>query len=108
VRDFAYGRWQATAGKNESVPDAFVTAESLPATAHLAMQAALQPYVDNAISKTVNLPPDASVDEVEAVFSMAFSSGLKGCTVFRPGARWGQVLRSRDESHCCHVDREAD
>jgi ribonucleoside-diphosphate reductase alpha chain len=67
VRDFAYGRWQATAGKNESVPDEFVTAESLPATAHLAMQAVLQPYVDNAISKTVNLPPDASVDEVEFV-----------------------------------------
>jgi ribonucleoside-diphosphate reductase alpha chain len=108
VRDFAYGRWQTTAGENENAPEVFVTADSLPATAHLAMQATLQPYVDNAISKTVNLPPDASVDEVDEIFSAAYSSGLKGCTVFRPGARLGQVLRSRDESHCCHVDREAD
>ena len=108
VCDFAYGRWRATAERDERVPETLVTADHLPATAHLAMQAALQPYVDNAISKTVNLLADASVDDVEAIFSTAYSSGLKGCTVFRPGARWGQVLRSRDESHCCHVDREAD
>jgi ribonucleoside-diphosphate reductase alpha chain len=72
------------------------------------MQACLQPYVDNAISKTVNLPPDATLNDVDEIFSLAYSSGLKGCTVFRAGARKGQVIRARDASHCCHVDREAD
>jgi ribonucleoside-diphosphate reductase alpha chain len=108
VRDYAYELWQASAGPKEDPAGSLVTADMLPASAHLAMQACLQPYVDNAISKTVNLAPDATVDDVDAVFASAYSSGLKGCTVFRPGARWGQVLRSRDESHCCHADREAD
>jgi ribonucleoside-diphosphate reductase alpha chain len=108
VRDYAYELWQASAGKKDSLPKALVTADMLPASAHLAMQACLQPYVDNAISKTVNLAPEATLDDVDAIFSDAYSSGLKGCTVFRPGARWGQVLRSRDDSHCCHADREAD
>lgn len=108
VRDCAYERWQQIADAKQDLPDVFVTADQLSAEAHLAMQARLQPYVDNAISKTVNLAPDAPINDVDAVFSEAYRSGLKGCTVFRPGARSGQVLRSRDESHCCHADREAD
>lgn len=108
VRDYAYEQWQATAGPQASLPPSFVMTEKLPARAHLAMQACLQPYVDNAISKTVNLAADAGVDDVDTVFSEAWSAGLKGCTVFRPGSRSGQVLRSRDETHCCDADREAD
>lgn len=108
VRDYAYEQWRKSGARKDDLPNSLVTADKLPANAHVAMQACLQPYVDNAISKTVNLAPDASLDDVDAVFSAVYSSGLKGCTVFRPGARRGQVLRSRDESHCCHVDREAD
>jgi ribonucleoside-diphosphate reductase alpha chain len=108
VHDYAYQQWQATAGQKDVLPESFVTSDMLSARAHLAMQACLQPFVDNAISKTVNLAADATLNDVDEVFSDAYSSGLKGCTVFRPGARWGQVLRSRDESHCCHADREAD
>ena len=108
VRDYAYEKWLATSDDKEGLPETLVTADMLSANAHLAMQACLQPFVDNAISKTVNLAADASPDDVDEIFSNAYSSGLKGCTVFRPGARWGQVLRSRDESHCCHADREAD
>ncbi len=108
VRDFAYQLWQTIADPGEELPQSFMTSDRLPARAHLDMQACLQPFVDNAISKTVNLAAEATREDVEAVFSDAYSSGLKGCTVFRPGARSGQVLRNRDESHCCHVDREAD
>jgi len=108
VRDYAYQRWQATADKMNGLPESFVTTDTLSARAHLAMQACLQPYVDNAISKTVNLPADATLGDVEEVFSDAWTSGLKGCTVFRPGARCGQVLRTRNDAHCCHDDREAD
>lgn len=108
VRDYAYQQWQATADRKDRLPESLVTADLLSARAHLAMQACLQPFVDNAISKTVNLAADASLDDVDEVFSAAYSSGLKGCTVFRPGARCGQVLRTRDDAHCCHADREAD
>jgi ribonucleoside-diphosphate reductase alpha chain len=108
IEDYAYQQWQASTGRSSTLPESFVTADRISAGAHLAMQACLQPFVDNAISKTVNLPADASLDDVDQVFQDAYALGLKGCTVFRPGARQGQVLRSRDEAHCCHVDREAD
>ena len=108
VHDYAYQQWQASAGQKDILPESFVTSDMLSARAHLAMQACLQPFVDNAISKTVNLAADATLNDVDEVFSDAYASGLKGCTVFRPGARWGQVIRSRDDAHCCHVDREAD
>jgi ribonucleoside-diphosphate reductase alpha chain len=72
------------------------------------MQSCLQRFVDNAISKTVNLPERATVEDVAEIFSKAHALGIKGCTVFRPGALRGQVLRARDQSHCCHFDREAD
>lgn len=108
VRDYAYDQWLSGNNPNSGIPDVFMTAESLSAKAHLAMQACLQPYVDNAISKTVNLPPEATPEDVDEIYSLAYSSGLKGCTVYRPGARHDQVIRARDELHCCHVDREAD
>ena len=108
IRDYAYQQWQTSTDRAGTLPKSFVTADSISAEAHLAMQACLQPFVDNAISKTVNLSADASLEDVNQVFHDANALGLKGCTVFRPGARRGQILRVRDEAHCCHVDREAD
>ena len=67
------------------------------------MQACLQPFVDSAISKTVNLRSTATVDDVDQIFSAAYAAGLKGCTVFRSGSRSDQVLRSCDESLSCHA-----
>lgn len=108
MRDYAYEQWQAHAGANERIPEPFVVTDRLSARAHLEMQARLQPYVDNAISKTVNLASTASVSDVESVFRQAYSSRLKGCTVYRQGSRSGQILRKRNEAHCCDADREAD
>lgn len=108
VCDPAYALWLEGGHKKSELPDYFVTADELPARAHLEMQSCLQRLVDNAISKTVNLPGSATVDDVSDVYSRAYELGMKGCTVFRPGSRHGQVLRPRDESHCCAVDREAD
>jgi ribonucleoside-diphosphate reductase alpha chain len=96
LRDFAYSRWLSTAGRSEDIPDCFVTAAELPASAHLAMQACLQPFVDNAISKTVNLAAESTVDDVADLYAEAYSLGLKGCTVFRPGIGRRDVLRTRD------------
>jgi len=108
VRDLAYDLWLGVDASQGRIPEALVTAENIPAAGHLAMQARLQPLVDGAISKTVNLSPDASVEDVAALFERAYASGIKGCTVFRPGARHGQVLRARRETHCCSTVREPD
>jgi len=60
------------------------------------MQAAFQQNVDNAVSKTVNLPSGAGVAEIDRVFRMAFELGCKGITVYRDGARSGQALSAEN------------
>jgi len=80
----------------EAIPDdvklLFQTAHDVPADHHLQVQAAFQKHVDNAVSKTVNLPQSASVDDVKEVFLSARDLHLKGITVFRSGAKAEQVL----------------
>jgi len=69
-----------------------VTAHEVVPAAQVAMQALFQENVDNAVSKTVNLPVAASRDDVDTVFRMAFDLGCKGITVYRDGSRAGQTL----------------
>lgn len=80
----------------EAIPDGvkllFQTAHDIPAGHHLQVQAAFQEHVDNAVSKTVNLPQSASVADVKEIFLSARDLNLKGLTVFRSGAKTGQVL----------------
>jgi ribonucleoside-diphosphate reductase alpha chain len=108
VDDFAYRQWRAESGAGCALPGSFVTSDAISGDAHLAMQATLQPYVDNAISKTITLSTGVTVDTVDDLFRRAHRAGIKGCTVFRPGSMRGEVLRTRDESHCCSVERECD
>jgi ribonucleoside-diphosphate reductase alpha chain len=76
----------------EDVKPLFHTAHDVPAGHHLRIQAAFQEHVDNAVSKTVNLPQSASVDDVTDVFLSARDLGVKGITVFRSGAKREQIL----------------
>jgi len=76
----------------EAIRELFQTAHDVPASRHVEMQAAFQAHVDNAVSKTVNLPGSATVDDVKDVFLRAREAGVKGITVFRSGARAEQVL----------------
>jgi len=110
VSDPAYALFRKLRGADAALTPAFVTAEEISPYRHLDMQAALQPWVDNAISKTINIPADYAFDEFQSVYQYAHEHGLKGCTTYRPNPITGQVLVSEPEaaSHCCSVEREAD
>ena len=118
VKDFAYRLFRELRGPDAPLTSAFVTASEISPFMHLDMQAALQPWVDNAISKTVNVPQDYGFDQFRSLYDYAYTKGLKGCTTFRPNPVTGQVLVDVDVPedkegkataiHCCSVEREAD
>jgi ribonucleoside-diphosphate reductase alpha chain len=85
------GSVQGLAGVPQDLQDLFVTALDILPEQHIRIQSAFQKYTDNAVSKTVNLPEKATVDDVRRVFNLAYDSGCKGVTVFRYGSK-SQVL----------------
>jgi ribonucleoside-diphosphate reductase alpha chain len=92
-----YAEWKET-HPNEPLPDYFVKASDITTDEHVAVQAAVQRWVDASISKTVNLPCKATKDDVSNVFKKLYQSGCKGGTVYRDGSRKEQVLNRQEQS----------
>lgn len=92
LRDYALRLWREQSGLCGATPEALVTAASLPIKAHIAMQAALQAFVDNSISKTINVPRETTFSEFAPIYRLAYDKGLKGCTTFRPTTARNTVL----------------
>jgi ribonucleoside-diphosphate reductase alpha chain len=88
------GRAGGLAAVPERWQHVFATAGEIAPEWHLRHQALWQRHVDNAVSKTVNLPADAAPADVERIYRLAWESGCKGITVYRDGTRAGQVLQA--------------
>ncbi|MDP3671331.1 MAG: adenosylcobalamin-dependent ribonucleoside-diphosphate reductase [Telluria sp.] len=92
VEDHAYRLYRSLGHDCDSLPEAFVSALEISATDHMLMVAAVAPYVDAAISKTVNVPEDYPFDDFKHLYTEAWRRGLKGITTYRPNSVLGAVM----------------
>lgn len=99
IQDYAYLLWKQVC-RDEKFPPAWQDTTTLSPDAHLAMQSVMQSHIDNAISKTINIPRDFPFEKLAEVYSAAYELGLKGCTIFRPNPVTGSVLQEVAD-HCC-------
>lgn len=104
VTDYALNHWRSMQKATE-LPFNWIDTHGLNVQDHLQIQAVMQPFIDNAISKTINLPVDFPFAKLNDVYTQAYELGLKGCTIFRPNPVTGSVLSSippaEDSDRCC-------
>lgn len=92
VEDHAYRMYRHLGGDVNNLPGYFVTALEMAALDHVAMCKAVQPFIDTAISKTVNVPKDYPFENFDSLYTEAWKSDLKGLTTYRPNSVLGAVL----------------
>jgi len=88
--------WDAS-HPGEKLPDYFVNAMELSPVEHVRVQAALQKWVDSAISKTCNVPSDYTIDQTRELYELMYKLGCKGGTIYRDGSRSEQVLNLKKD-----------
>jgi len=94
VEDHAWRLYRELGGDVSKLPDYFVSALEMPASSHIAMMEAVQPFIDTAISKTVNVPVDYAYGDFKSLYSQAWRARLKGLATYRPNAILGAVLQT--------------
>jgi len=92
VEDYAWRLYKHLGGDVGKLPGYFVTALEISAQAHKDMVAAVAPYIDTSISKTVNVPADYPYDDFQDLYMSAWKAGLKGLATYRPNSVLGSVL----------------
>ncbi len=92
VEDHAWRLYRHLKGADAPLTDAFVTALEMSAEDHAAMVAAVAPYIDTSISKTVNVPADYPYADFQGLYLQAWQAGLKGLATYRPNSVLGSVL----------------
>ena len=76
----------------DEIKEIYLTAPEISPEAHVGMQAAFQEHCDSGISKTINFPNDATIEDVHTAYLNAWKTGCKGITVYRAGSRDKEVL----------------
>ncbi len=92
VEDHAWRLFKQMGGDVAHLPPAFVTALDISAIDHMKMVAAVAPYIDTSISKTVNVPADYPYEDFKDLYTEAWKAGLKGLATYRPNSVLGSVL----------------
>jgi ribonucleoside-diphosphate reductase alpha chain len=92
VEDHAWRLYRALGGDVAQLPPYFVSALEMSSADHIAMMEAVQPFVDTAISKTVNVPADYDYEDFKHLYQQAWAAGLKGLATYRPNSILGSVL----------------
>lgn len=94
VEDHAWRLYRELGGDVNALPDYFISALEMPAEGHIAMMEAVQPFVDTAISKTVNIPADYPYEDFKDLYLQAWRARLKGLATYRPNSILGSVLET--------------
>ncbi len=92
VEDHAWRSYRNLGGDIENLPSYFVSALEMAASSHIAMMEAVQPFVDTAISKTVNVPVDYAYEDFKGLYLQAWHARLKGLATYRPNSILGSVM----------------
>lgn len=98
VEDHAWRLYRELGGDVDKLPDYFISALELSASDHIAMMEAVQPYVDTAISKTVNIPAEYPYEDFKQLYVKAWRANLKGLATYRPNNILGSVLSTSSQS----------
>ena len=108
VEDHAWRLYKHMGGDMNNLPPAFVTALEISANDHMKMVAAVAPFIDTSISKTVNVPADYPYEDFKDLYTAAWKAGLKGLATYRPNNVLGSVLSVTPEIKQAQTDQPQD